>query len=78
VDLSEHLQVYFANHSHFVFSLRREAKAANLRLLFRRAASLLGGDHVAKSLEILSSSWLRRFATDQSLDCGIGDIYSEV
>ena len=67
-----------ANHAHLVFLCTKKAKAANLRLFCRRAASLLGGDHVAKSLEILSNSWLKRLATRQSLDCGIGDIYSEV
>jgi len=60
------------------FSLDKEAKFANLRLVCRRAASLLGGDHVAKSQQILFSPWVRRLATRQSLDYGIGDIYSEV
>ena len=63
-----------ANHAHLV----EEAKIANLRLFCRRMASLLGGGHVAKLLEIVSSSWLRRFATRQSLSGGIGDIYSGV
>jgi hypothetical protein len=44
----------------------------------RRGASLLGGEHVAKSQEILSRPRIRRRAITQSLGCGIGDISSEV
>jgi hypothetical protein len=78
VELPEFLPTSLANHAHLVFLRMKKAKAANLRLFCRRAASLLGGNHVAKSLEILASSWLRRLATRQSLGYGIGDIYSEV
>lgn len=74
--MPELLPVCTANHAH-VFSFTMRPSLPMCASSCRRAASLLGGSHVAKLQNILSSAQTRRPAIRRSLGCGIGDISSE-